>query len=92
MDSLLNFETVKYFGAEGHEVSRYNVALEKYSKASERSQWSLAVLNVGQSLVIAVGQFLVTAITAYRVGQGTMTVGDFVLVNTFILQYDYYLY
>jgi ATP-binding cassette subfamily B protein len=86
VDSLLNFETVKYFGAEQHEINRYNVALEKYSKASEKSQWSLAFLNVGQSAVIAIGQFAVMMLTAYGVGQHNMTVGDFVLINTFMLQ------
>jgi len=86
VDSLLNFETVKYFGAEEHEIKRYNVALEKYSEANEKSQWSLAMLNVGQSFIIAIGQLGVMLITAWQVGQGKMTVGDFVLVNTFMLQ------
>eukprot|EP00818_Percolomonas_sp_WS_P010623 CAMPEP_0117447158 /NCGR_PEP_ID=MMETSP0759-20121206/6726_1 /TAXON_ID=63605 /ORGANISM="Percolomonas cosmopolitus, Strain WS" /LENGTH=405 /DNA_ID=CAMNT_0005239475 /DNA_START=250 /DNA_END=1464 /DNA_ORIENTATION=- len=86
IDSLLNYETVKYFGNESHESRRYEMALIEYVRAASKSQWSLAFLNIGQSFIISFGQFVVMFITAYEVYQGRMTVGDLVLVNTFLLQ------
>jgi ABC-type transport system involved in Fe-S cluster assembly fused permease/ATPase subunit len=86
VDSLLNYETVKYFGAEKHEADRYKHALDLYTQQSQKSQSSLAVLNVGQSAIIALGQLGVNLLCAYQVSKGKMTVGDFVLINTFILQ------
>lgn len=86
VDSLLNYETVKYFSAEEHEINRYKNSLDKYNECAQKSQTSLAVLNVGQSLFISIGQLSVMLLAAQQVGQGLMTVGDFVLVNTYILQ------
>ncbi|MGE5765961.1 MAG: ABCB family ABC transporter ATP-binding protein/permease [Bacteroidota bacterium] len=86
IDSLLNFETVKYFGNEEHEARRLDSALQLYERASVKSQTSLSVLNTGQSLIIAVGITLLMVLAAQGVVAGTMTVGDFVLVNAYLLQ------
>jgi ABC-type transport system involved in Fe-S cluster assembly fused permease/ATPase subunit len=86
VDSLLNYETVKYFSAEQHEIDRYKTSLDRYNEQAQKSQASLAVLNVGQSLLISVGQLAVMLLAAEQVGKGNMTVGDFVLVNTYVLQ------
>jgi ATP-binding cassette, subfamily B, heavy metal transporter len=86
IDSLINFETVKYFGNEDYEAKRYDEGLQNYERAAVRSQTSLSFLNSGQSLIIAAA---VTAIL-WRATQGvidrTMTIGDLVLVNAFMLQ------
>jgi ATP-binding cassette subfamily B protein len=86
IDSLINYETVKYFGNEDYEARRYDEGLQKYEQAAVRSQTSLSLLNSGQSLIIAAA---VTAIL-WRATQGvidkTMTLGDLVLVNSFMLQ------
>jgi ATP-binding cassette subfamily B protein len=86
IDSLINYETVKYFGNEDYEARRYDEGLQKYEQAAVRSQTSLSMLNSGQSLIIAAA---VTAIL-WRATQGvidkTMTLGDLVLVNSFMLQ------
>jgi ATP-binding cassette subfamily B protein len=86
VDSLLNFETVKYFGNEAHEARRYDAAMERYERAYVRSEVSLNGLNFGQQAVIALGLTTVMLLAAYRVAGGAMTVGDFVLVNTYLLQ------
>ncbi|MBK7892638.1 MAG: ABC transporter ATP-binding protein/permease [Bdellovibrionales bacterium] len=86
VDSLLNFETVKYFTNEDHERRRFDVALEGYERAAIQSQTSLSMLNCGQGLIIAVGLVGVMALAAFGVQDGTMTVGDFVAVNTFLIQ------
>ncbi|MGQ9366578.1 ABCB family ABC transporter ATP-binding protein/permease [Azospirillum sp. ST 5-10] len=86
IDSLLNYETVKYFGNEAHEAGRYDQALKRYEDAAVRSEQSLALLNVGQSLVISVGLVVVMAMAARGIVAGTLTLGDFVLVNTYLLQ------
>ncbi|KAL0478499.1 ATP-binding cassette, subfamily B [Acrasis kona] len=86
VDSLLNYETVKFFSAEQHEIDRYRDSFAKYNAQAQKSQASLAILNVGQSLLISVGQLSVMLMAAQQVGKGNMTVGDFVLVNTFVLQ------
>jgi ATP-binding cassette, subfamily B, heavy metal transporter len=86
VDSLLNFETVKYFCNEEHESNRYYKTLVEYSKVSIKSQNSLSLLNAGQALIIVIGQFIELVLAAYYVTKGTMTVGDFVLVNTYLLQ------
>eukprot|EP01094_Clydonella_sp_ATCC50884_P015562 TRINITY_DN2615_c1_g1_i1.p1 TRINITY_DN2615_c1_g1~~TRINITY_DN2615_c1_g1_i1.p1 ORF type:complete len:631 (-),score=258.59 TRINITY_DN2615_c1_g1_i1:25-1917(-) len=86
VDSLLNFETVKYFGNEEHEAQRYDAALLGYMKGALKSQLSLALLNIGQALVIAVGVVGVMLLAAWRVYHGHMSIGDFVLVNTYLLQ------
>lgn len=86
IDSLLNFETVKYFTNEAHERSRFDVALSGYEKAAVQSQSSLSLLNVGQGIVISVGLFIVMYLAAQGVVRGDLTVGDFVLLNTFLMQ------
>ena len=86
IDSLLNYETVKYFGNEDHEARRYDGALERYQKAAVISQQSLSLLNIGQGFIIAVGLVGVMLLAARGVLDGTMTLGDFVLVNTFLIQ------
>ncbi len=86
VDSLLNFETVKYFGNEAHEARRYDASLERYERAYVRSEVSLNGLNFGQQTVIAIGLTVVMMMAAGRVSQGGMTVGDFVLVNTYMIQ------
>ncbi|MFY7778007.1 MAG: ABCB family ABC transporter ATP-binding protein/permease [Elstera sp.] len=86
VDSLLNYETVKYFGNELHEANRFDKALQAYEKAAVRSQVSLSALNVGQGTIIAIGLIAVMSMTAQGVADGSMTVGDLVLVNTFLIQ------
>ncbi|PCI32222.1 MAG: metal ABC transporter permease [Alphaproteobacteria bacterium] len=86
IDSLLNFETVKYFTNERHEARRYDVALAKYEKASVRSQTSLALLNVGQSLIISAGLVIVLVMAGQGVVDGRFTIGEFVLVNSLLIQ------
>ena len=86
VDSLLNFETVKYFTNEEHEAKRYDVALEKYEKASIQSQTSLAFLNVGQSIIISTGLVVVLVMAAQGVVDGRFTIGEFVLVNSLLIQ------
>ncbi|MEZ5668396.1 MAG: ABC transporter ATP-binding protein/permease [Alphaproteobacteria bacterium] len=86
VDSLLNFETVKYFGAEAHEAARYDVAMRGYEEAAVRAKVSLAFLNVGQAAIIAGGLTLIMVMAANGAAAGTMTVGDFVMVNTYLLQ------
>jgi ATP-binding cassette subfamily B protein len=86
VDSLLNYETVKYFANEVHEAERYDRALRAYEHAAVRSETTLAVLNVGQGAIIAAGLIGVMVLAADGVAAGTMTVGDFVLVNAYLLQ------
>ena len=86
IDSLLNFETVKYFGNEGHEAERYDKGLRRYEKAAVRSRVSLSGLNVGQAAIIAVGVTAIMVITAIGVVGGSKTVGDFVMVNAYLIQ------
>jgi ATP-binding cassette subfamily B protein len=86
IDSLLNYETVKYFTNEEHEARRYDVALQGYEKAAVKTRVSLSLLNIGQAVIIAVGVTVMMAMAARGVAQGRMTVGDFVLVNTYLIQ------
>jgi ATP-binding cassette subfamily B protein len=86
IDSLLNYETVKYFNNEEHESRRYDVALQAYERAGIKSRVSLSVLNTGQAFIIATGVTLIMALAARGVAAGTMTVGDFVLVNAYLIQ------
>lgn len=86
IDSLLNYETVKYFGNENHETTRFNKALKSYEEAAVKSKTSLSLLNIGQGTIIAIGVTLVMLMAAKGVTDKTMTIGDFVLVNTFLLQ------
>ena len=86
IDSLLNFETVKYFGNEPHEARRFDTALEKYEAAAVKSGTSLAMLNIGQGFIIAAGLIAIMTMAGYGVAGGAMTIGDFVLVNTYLIQ------
>ena len=86
VDSLLNFETVKYFNNEEHEARRYDVALQAYEHAAVKSRTTLAALNTGQAFIIAIGVTVMMTMAAYGVAGGTMTVGDFVLVNAYLIQ------
>ncbi len=86
VDSLLNFETVKYFGNEEHETRRFDAARARYEKAAVRSQVTLNMLNLGQATIIAGGLGLVMLMAAEGVRGGSMTVGQFVLVNTYLMQ------
>ncbi len=86
VDSLLNYETVKYFGNEGHEAARFDVALARYERNAVRSQVSLNILNLGQAVIIAAGLAGIMLMAADGVRDGTMTVGKFVLVNTYLMQ------
>jgi len=86
VDALLNFETVKYFANEEHEARRYDAALQAYERAAVRSEATLAMLNLGQGVIIAVGLVFVMVLAGEGVAAGHMTVGDFVLVNAYLLQ------
>ena len=86
IDSLLNFETVKYFGAEKWEADRYDRAMQNYMKAAIKTNYSLAFLNFGQALIITAGLAGVMVMAAIGVQNGTLTVGDFVLVNAYMIQ------
>ena len=86
IDSLLNFETVKYFGAEAREAERYDSAMEKYVAAALKTSYSLAFLNFGQSLLITGGLVAVMVMAAMGVQEGRLTVGDFVMVNAYMIQ------
>lgn len=86
IDSLINYETVKYFGNEGHEARRFDVGRQRYEEAAIRSSRTLSLLNVGQGAIISVGLVAVMAMAGYGVRAGTMTIGDFVAVNAFLIQ------
>jgi ATP-binding cassette, subfamily B, heavy metal transporter len=86
IDSLLNYETVKYFGAEPHETRRYDRAVARYEDASVRSYVSLAVLNAGQAAVFTVGLTIVMVMCATGIAEGTKTIGDFVMINAMMIQ------
>jgi ATP-binding cassette, subfamily B, heavy metal transporter len=86
IDSLLNFETVKYFNAETLEANRYDNAMRKYETAAVKTGLSLSFLNVGQSLLITSGLIIVMVMAAKGVQAGTLTVGDFVMVNAYMIQ------
>ena len=86
VDSLLNYETVKYFNAELHEENRFDAAMAKYADASIITQTSLSILNTGQRVIAAAGVVALMVLAAYGVKQGTMTVGDLVMVNSLLVQ------
>ena len=86
IDSLLNFETVKYFGAEEREAGRYDRAMEGYERAALKTSYSLAFLNFGQSVLITGGLVAVMVMAAIGVQNGTLSVGDFVMVNAYMIQ------
>jgi ATP-binding cassette subfamily B protein len=86
VDSLLNYETVKYFGNEAHELRRFDVGRRRYEIAAIASSRTLSLLNIGQGTIISVGLVVVMAMAGRGVVAGTMTLGDFVAVNAFLLQ------
>ncbi len=86
VDSLLNFETVKYFGNEEHETRRFDQAMERYEKSATKTWVSLAVLNAGQAFIFSIGLTVVMVMSGYAISQGQATVGDFVLVNALMIQ------
>ena len=86
IDSLINYETVKYFGNEAHELERYNHSLEQWEDAAVKSQTSLSSLNFGQAAIIAVGVTLMMILASNGVVDGSMTLGDLVLINALLIQ------
>ncbi len=86
IDSLLNYETVKYFSAEGREGERYDRAMASYEDASVRAYVSLTVLNAGQAIVFTIGLCAAMVLCAYGIERGTNTVGDFVMINAMMIQ------
>ena len=86
INSLLNYETVKYFGAEEREAQRYDRSMARYEDASVKAYTSLAVLNAGQAVIFTIGLAAVMVMCAYGIKQGTNTVGDFVMINAMMIQ------
>ena len=86
VDSLLNYETVKYFNNERHEAARYDESLTRYERAYARSEVSLNALNAGQALIMTAGLMVVMLLAGQGIANGTMTVGDFVMVNVYLIQ------
>ncbi len=86
IDSLINYETVKYFTNEAHEATRYDRGLRAYETAATASKTSLSILNIGQAAIIAVGVTALMLLAAKRVVEGSMTPGDFVAVNAYMMQ------
>jgi ATP-binding cassette subfamily B protein len=86
IDSLLNYETVKYFSAEEREAERYDRAMARYEKASTSAYTSLAVLNAGQATIFTIGLAVAMVLCAFEIRDGTKTVGDFVLINAMMIQ------
>ena len=86
VDSLINYETVKYFNAEAEEADRYNSSMRAYEDAAVLSRTSLAAVNIGQGAIIALGLVLIMGIAGHDIQKGNLSVGDFVTVNTYLLQ------
>jgi ATP-binding cassette, subfamily B, heavy metal transporter len=86
IDSLLNFETVKYFGNEGHETRRFDQALRDYEAAAVKSKVTLSLLNIGQGVIIAIGLIALMLMAGFGVAAGRLTIGDFVMVNSYLIQ------
>ncbi len=86
IDSLLNYETVKYFGNEAHEAQRFDGSMQRYEEASVRNTVTLSLLNVGQAGIISAGLIIVMVMAGNGVIAGSMTVGDFVMVNAYLIQ------
>src|SRR5712672_1534967 len=86
IDSLLNYETVKYFGAEDREASRYDRSMQRYEQASVKTYTSLALLNTGQAVIFTAGLAATMMMCAIGVRNGQNTVGDFVMVNAMMIQ------
>ena len=86
IDSLLNFETVKYFGNEAHEARRYDESMQRYEKAAVKSLTTLSMLNVGQGLIMALGMTILLVLSGFRVSDGSMSIGQFTAVNLYMMQ------
>ncbi|MBB44632.1 MAG: metal ABC transporter permease [Rhodospirillaceae bacterium] len=86
IDSLLNYETVKYFGNEEHEATRFDRALRRYENAAVKSKTTLSLVNIGQGFIISIGLTLVMAMAGLDIESKNMSVGGFVMVNTYLLQ------
>jgi ABC-type transport system involved in Fe-S cluster assembly fused permease/ATPase subunit len=86
IDSLLNFETVKYFGNEKHEADRYDSAMARYENAAIKTWVSLAVLNAGQAIIYSVGLTIIMLMASFEIIKGTLTIGDFVMINALMIQ------
>jgi ABC-type transport system involved in Fe-S cluster assembly fused permease/ATPase subunit len=86
VDSLLNYETVKYFNNEGHETKRFDVSMKKFAAASIQAQTSLSILNTGQAAIIAIGMGIVMVLAAIGIKDGRYTIGDFAAANAILLQ------
>ena len=86
IDSLLNYETVKYFNAEQVEADRFDAAMKVYEDSAVKARSSLSIVNIGQGGIIALGLFIVMGMAGEDIANGNMSIGDFVVVNTFLLQ------
>jgi ATP-binding cassette subfamily B protein len=86
VDSLLNYETVKYFNNEAHETRRFDASMERYARASVQAQTSLSVLNIGQAVIMSVGLFVVMALAAIGIKNGSFTLGGLVMANAYLIQ------
>jgi len=86
VDSLLNYETVKYFNNEAHETKRFDTSMGKFARASIQAQTSLSVLNTGQAIIVAIGMGVVMVMTAIGIRAGRFSVGDFVMANAILMQ------
>ncbi len=86
IDSLLNFETVKYFGNEAWEAARFDKSLARYEKAAIRTYTSLGVLNAGQAIIFTAGLTVCMLLSAYGIAHGRQTLGDFVMINAMLIQ------
>jgi ATP-binding cassette subfamily B protein len=86
VDSLLNYETVKYFNAEAHEARRFDASMERYAKASIKTQTSLSILNTGQAAIMAIGLASVMALSVLGIKAGRFTIGDLVMANAYLIQ------
>ena len=86
VDSLLNYETVKYFGNEELEAKRFDASIARYVKAAIRTYTSLGVLNTGQAIIFTIGTVICMLLAARDVTRGTLTVGDFVMINAILMQ------
>ena len=86
VDSLINYETVKYFGNEEHEAQRFDGAMRDYERAAVKSRTSLSLLNTSQAAAVAFGITAIMIMAAQGIAAGTMTLGDFVMVNAYLIQ------
>jgi len=86
VDSLLNYETVKYFGNEGHEARRYDESMTRYESAYVRSETTLNMLNAGQATIMAAGLTITMLLAGRGIADGSMSIGDLVMVNTYLIQ------